>query len=147
MLLQYVFFLPERVIHSSPRSDSGIPMATSLWILSVRNMWTPRPNSVKWSSQSRCFTSSVFWHKHTDGGVWMTQNKATQKNGDSTHVVAVGSRMGLVESRHESFTIYGVTQDLLLFLLLIGAPSVIIEGVVRCWGALRPCRGETWCSF
>lgn len=39
--------LPESVIHSSPRSDSGIPMATSLWVFSVRNMWTPRPNSEK----------------------------------------------------------------------------------------------------
>uniref|UniRef100_A0A4W4EMF8 Large ribosomal subunit protein eL31 n=1 Tax=Electrophorus electricus TaxID=8005 RepID=A0A4W4EMF8_ELEEL len=35
------------VSHSSPRRHSGIPMLTSLRILSVRNMCTPRPNSAK----------------------------------------------------------------------------------------------------
>lgn len=52
---------PEKWSHSSPRRDSGIPSATRLRILSVRNMWTPRPNSVKWSSHKRSLTCSVFW--------------------------------------------------------------------------------------
>lgn len=54
---------PEKLSHSSPLRDSGMPIATSFWILSVRNMWTPRPNSAKWSSHKRSFTRSEFWRR------------------------------------------------------------------------------------
>lgn len=55
---------------------------------------------------------------------------------DSSHLVAVGSWLILVEGRHESFTVDSVAQDMLLYLFFIRVPGVIIEGVVRCWGAL-----------
>lgn len=39
-----------------------------------------------------------------------------------------------MEGRHESFAVDGVTEDLLLHLLLA---SVVVEGVVGCGGRLR----------
>ena len=146
---------PDSVIHSSPRRDSGIPMATSLWTFSVRNMWTPRPNSEKCSSHSRSFTCSTLWHTQTHTLTppllghwwWNTDQPPAAVRGvefvfwarrwDGSHLVAVGPRLVLVEGRHQSLTVHRVPQNLLLDLLLVWKACVVVEGVVRGGRALR----------
>lgn len=141
-------------------------METSLWIFSVRNMWTPRPNSEKWSSHSRSFTCSMLWHEHAN-----RQKKPAQTHvlhaiilpnvflvgfllaqlilwphscviwiENTTHLVAIGPRLVLVEGRHQSLAVDGVAQNLLLYLLFIRIPSVVVEGVVGCRWTL----GKQW---
>ena len=56
---------PEKRSQSLPRRDSGIPMATSFRIFSVRNMHTVLPYSAKWSFQRLTLICSLDWkQKH-----------------------------------------------------------------------------------
>lgn len=54
---------PEKRSQSLPRRDSGIPMATSFRIFSVRNMHTVLPYSAKWSFQRLTLICSLDWKR------------------------------------------------------------------------------------
>lgn len=63
-------------------------------------------------------------------------------SGPRLYLGAVGSRLVVVECRHEGLAVDGVAQDLLLDLLLVREAGVVVEGVVGCRGALRQERGK-----
>ena len=54
---------PEKRSQSLPRRDSGMPMATSFRIFSVRNMHTVLPYSEKWSFQRLTLICSLDWKR------------------------------------------------------------------------------------
>ena len=59
----------------------------------------------------------------------------------------VVSMASVAEGRHEGLCVDGVAQHLLLHLLLVGAARVVVEGVVRCLGALEgKHRAQRWWS-